>query len=217
MRGGCDFIPLSRGTGCDDARPETRGSAQGTPTAIFLRPPLVSVPVDPGEKDLVELKARYEDLGKARALLAGAEHVATVRQVDTYFSLGDQRLKLRSVVGAKEGQLVYYERPDVGGVKESRVLLASIPDAPAVREILSRVLPVKAEVRKTREIFRFQGVQVHLDTVRGLGKFIEFEKVLAGESDRDAGRKQLESLRAYFQIPDDDLMASSYSDLLASG
>jgi len=27
----------------------------------------------------------------------------------------------------------------------------------------------------------------------------------------------LESLRAYFQIPDDDLMASSYSDLLGSG
>src|SRR5207249_8722933 len=151
------------------------------------------------------------------ALLAGAEHVATARQVDTYFSLGERRFKLRSIEGAREGQLVYYERPDVGGVKESRVLLASIPDAPAVREILARVLPVKAEVRKTREIYRFQGVQVHLDTVRGLGKFIEFEKVLAGESDRDAGRKQLESLRAYFQIPDDDLMASSYSDLLASG
>ncbi|TLZ93290.1 MAG: CYTH domain-containing protein [Methanobacteriota archaeon] len=193
------------------------GPLQSAPTAIFLRPPHVSAPVDSAQKDLVELKARYEDLGKARALLAGAEHAATVRQVDTYFSLGEQRLKLRSIEGAKEGQLVYYERPDVGGVKESRVLLASIPDAPAVREILARVLPVKAEVRKTREIYRFQGVQVHLDTVRGLGKFIEFEKVLAGESDRDAGRKQLESLRAYFQIADDDLMASSYSDLLASG
>src|SRR5207247_4403337 len=56
--------------------------------------------------------------------------------------------------GSEGGQLVYYERPDVGGVKESRVLLASIPDAPAVREILARVLPVKAEVRKTREIYR---------------------------------------------------------------
>jgi predicted adenylyl cyclase CyaB len=185
--------------------------------ATFLWPSLVSAPVDPEPKDLVELKARYEDLGKARALLAGAEHVTTVRQVDTYFSLGEQRLKLRSVVDAKEGQLVYYERPDVGGVKESRVLLASIPDAQAVREILARVLPVKAEVRKTREIYRFQGVQVHLDAVRGLGKFIEFEKVLAAESDREAGRKQLESLRTYFQIPDDDLMASSYSDLVGSG
>jgi len=186
-------------------------------TAIFLWPLLVSDAVDSTQKELVELKARYEDLGKARALLVGADHVTTVRQVDTYFSLGERRLKLRSVAGAKEGQLVYYERPDVGGVKESRVLLASVPDAQAVREILSQILPVKAEVRKTREIYRFQGVQVHLDTVRGLGKFIEFEKVLAGESDRDAARKQLESLKAYFQITDEDLMASSYSDLVESG
>lgn len=163
-------------------------------------------------KQLVELKARYEDLGKARALLSGAERIASVKQVDTYFSLGERRLKLRAVEGTKEGQLVYYERPDVGGVKESRVLLATIPDAQAVRAILSQVFPIKAEVRKTREIYRFQGVQVHLDTVRGLGKFLEFEKVVAGESEREEGRTHLESLRAYFQIRDEDLMATSYSD-----
>src|SRR5437899_12136268 len=57
----------------------------------------------------------------------------------------------------------------MSGVKESRVLLASVSDAVAVREILTQVLPVKAEVRKTREIYRVQGVQVHLDTVVGLG------------------------------------------------
>ena len=85
--------------------------------------------VDSSEKRLVELKARYEDLGKARALLAGAEHVATVKQVDSYLALGERRLKLRSVVGSKEGQLIYYERPDVGGVKESRVLLVPGPAA----------------------------------------------------------------------------------------
>jgi predicted adenylyl cyclase CyaB len=167
-------------------------------------------------KRLVELKARYEDLGKARALLSGAEHVVTVKQLDTYFSLGEQRLKLRSVAGTKDGQLIYYERPDVDGVKESRVLLAAVPDAKAVREILTQVMPVKAEVRKTREIYRFQGVQVHLDTVRGLGKFLELEKVLAEESEREEGRKHLETLRTYFQIPDEDLMASSYSDFLES-
>jgi len=172
--------------------------------------------VDAEAKHLVELKARYEDLGKARALLAGAERVGTFRQVDTYFSVGDRRLKLRSVAGATEGQLIYYERPDVGGVKESRVRIASIPDAATVREILTRILPVKAEVRKTREIFRFQSVQVHLDTVEGLGKFVEFEKVLADESEREAGVKQLESLRAYLQIADEDLMSSSYSDFFES-
>ena len=173
--------------------------------------------MDAGSKHLVELKARYEDLGKARALLAGAERVGTFRQVDTYFSLGDRRLKLRSVAGATEGQLIYYERPDIGGVKESRVLLASIPDAATVREILARIFPVKAEVRKTREIFRFQGVQVHLDTVEGLGRFVEFEKILTDESEREAGVNQLETLRRYLQIADEDLMSSSYSDFFEPG
>ena len=82
--------------------------------------------------------------------------------------------------------------------------------------LVSQVFPVKAEVRKTREIYRFQGVQIHLDTVKGLGKFLEFEKVLAAESERGEGRKHLEALRGYFQIPDEDLMASSYSDFLES-
>ena len=50
--------------------------------------------------------------------------------------------------------------------------------------------------------------------MKGLGKFIEFEKVLGDESEREAGRLELETLRKYFQIPDEDLMASSYSDLV---
>ena len=165
-------------------------------------------------KHLVELKARYEDLGKARALLSGAERVGTFRQVDTYFSLGDRRLKLRAVEGRRDGQLVYYERPDEGGVKESRVLLADLPDAGAVLDILRRTFPVKAEVRKTREIYRLEGVHVHLDSVEGLGKFIEFEKIVSSEAERAAGRTQLDSLVRYFQIDSEDLMASSYSDLL---
>ncbi len=168
-----------------------------------------------GSKHLVELKARYEDLGKARALLSGAERVGTFRQVDTYFALGDRRLKLRTVDGRKEGQLVYYERPDRGGVKESLVLLAELPDGRGVLDILRRTFPVQAEVRKTREIYRLEGVQVHLDTVDGLGRFIEFEKVVSGEAEETAGRRQLESLTAYFQIPSEDLMASSYSDLVS--
>ncbi len=164
----------------------------------------------------MELKARYEDLGKARALLSGAEKVGTFRQVDTYFSVGERRLKLRAVEGRKEGQLVYYERPDEAGVKASLVLLADLPDAAAVLEILRRAFPVQAEVRKTREIYRLEGVQVHLDAVEGLGKFLEFEKTVSGEAEEKAGREQLESLRRYFQVAEEDLMASSYSDLLGA-
>lgn len=170
--------------------------------------------MDPGPPRLVEFKARYEDLGKARALLSGSESVGTVRQVDTYFSLGERRLKVRTVRGRPDAQLVYYERPDEGGVKASRVLLAALPDGAAVLDILRRAFPILAEVRKTREVYRHQGVQVHLDTVEGLGRFIEFEKVLDDRTTETAGRAELESLRVYFQIPEEDVMASSYSDLV---
>jgi len=167
-------------------------------------------------RHLVELKARYEDLGKARALLTGGERLGSYRQVDTYFSLGERRMKVRIVEGHAGGELVYYERPDVGGIKESLVILASLPDATAVVEILRRTFPVQAEVRKTREIYRYHGIQIHLDTVPRLGKFVEFEKVLADESGQEAAKAELEALRRYLQIPDEDLMASSYSDLLES-
>src|SRR5207247_4442114 len=109
--------------------------------------------VESSEKRLVEMKARYEDLGKARALLAGAEHVATVKQVDSYFALGERRLKLRSVGGSSEGQLIYYERPDVGGGKESRVLLVEVPDAKAVLVIIGQMWTVKVETGHVGEVY----------------------------------------------------------------
>src|SRR5881296_3516980 len=107
------------------ARSHSR-SRGGGGERLWEGPP--SPTVDAGARHLVELKARYEDLGKARALLAGSERLGTFRQVDTYFSTGERRLKVRSVEGQREGQLVYYERPDEGGVKESRVLLAPLPE-----------------------------------------------------------------------------------------
>lgn len=171
--------------------------------------------MEPGAR-LVEFKARYEDLGKARALLGTAERVGTFRQVDTYFLLGDRRLKVRTVEGRGDGQLIYYDRPDHAGVKESDVLVADLADAEMVLRILRRAFPVKAEVRKVREVYRFQRVQVHLDSVEGLGRFIEFEMIATTEADRLEARKHLEALRTYFQIPDEDIMASSYSDLLES-
>jgi len=167
-------------------------------------------------KRLVELKARYEDLGKARALLAGSETVGTYRQTDTYFALGERRLKLRETEGRDAGQLIYYERPDDPDVKQSEVMLYEVPDPAVLREMLTRSMGVKAVVRKRREIYRRERVQVHLDEVEGLGRFVEFE--LAVEDTAAAaeeGRATLAAMRVQFSIPDEDLVAASYSDLLA--
>src|SRR3990170_3678710 len=96
------------------------------PDDLAVRPHLL-LPAFPSRgvadrKRLVELKARYEDSGKARALLAGSEHVGTYRQTDTYFALGERRLKLREIGGRLGALLIYYERRDDVGLKESEVL-----------------------------------------------------------------------------------------------
>lgn len=169
-----------------------------------------------GRKRLVELKARYEDLGKARALLAGSERIGIFRQTDTYFALGERRLKLRETEGREVGELIYYERPDDPDVKQSEVMLYEVPDPAVLREMLVRSIGVRAVVRKRREVYRREGVQVHLDEVEGLGRFVEFE--LAVEDSRTAaerGRGTLAAMRTLLGIPDEDLVASSYSDLLA--
>ncbi|MBI4415355.1 MAG: class IV adenylate cyclase [Euryarchaeota archaeon] len=167
-------------------------------------------------KRLVELKARYERSERARAILTGSEHVGTFRQTDTYFALGERRLKLREVEGRRGAQLVYYERPDATDVKESEVLLHEVGDSAALKEMLTRVLGIQVVVRKRREIYRHEGVQVHLDKVDGLGRFLEFELAVEDEADAiAAGRAKLAGLRRAFDIPDEDLVASSYSDLLA--
>ena len=165
---------------------------------------------------LVELKARYEDLGKARALLPGSERIGIYRQTDTYFALGERRLKLREAEGVPVAQLIYYERPDRTDVKDSEVLLYEVRDAATMKEMLTRVLGIQVVVRKRREIYRHEGVQVHLDEVDRLGRFLEFE--LAVEDTAEAserGHATLAAMRSLFGIPDEDLVASSYSDLLA--
>ena len=67
---------------------------------------MAATPIRPAVADrkrLVELKARYEDSGKARALLAGSESIGTYRQADTYFALGERRLKIREAFGRPVG------------------------------------------------------------------------------------------------------------------
>jgi len=201
--------------GCDDV--SRAGAGTATPTSLceasWRRRRYRHVA---DRKRLVELKARYEDIGKARALLHASERVGAYRQTDTYFALGERRLKMREVEGSATAQLVYYERPDRPGAKESEVLLSVVPDAATVKEMLARTLGVQVVVRKRREIYRHEGVQVHLDEVEGLGRFLEFEMAVEDAAEAiERGHANLAAMRRLFDIPDEDLVASSYSDLLA--
>ncbi|HEY2146725.1 MAG TPA: hypothetical protein VGH32_02230, partial [Pirellulales bacterium] len=55
---------------------------------------------------------------------------------------------------------------------------------------------------------------IHLDEVEGIGRFLEFEAVLADGLDDAAGERQVAESRREFGLVEADLLAGSYSDML---
>jgi len=112
--------------------------------------------------------------------------------------------------------LIAYERPDLSGYKESHYRLIAVPEPAEMLDALAAVLDVSIVVSKTRQLFIFEEVRIHLDRVEGLGDFIEFEGVAADGGDPSVFAALLNDLRRSFGIRDGDLLPVSYADLLRS-
>jgi adenylate cyclase class 2 len=142
-----------------------------------------------------------------------AEFRGTDHQTDTYFNTINGRLKLRE--GNIENNLIFYERQDQEGPKNSNFSLVKISDAKGLKEILSRSLGVKIIVQKKREIYFIDNVKFHIDEVPGLGCFVEIE---AGNVHADISeeklRQQCDHYLKEFEIKEEDLVAVSYSDMI---
>jgi adenylate cyclase class IV len=143
-----------------------------------------------------------------------AEPKGVLLQTDIYFNVPKGRLKLRRENDAVD-QLIAYQRSDRPGHRESSYRLVEVEKGSELESALTSVLGVRAVVRKTRQLFLFEGVRIHLDRVDGLGNFIEFEAV-AGDAGVDLGRFEmtLADLRRSFGIEDLHLVGESYADLV---
>ena len=165
---------------------------------------------------MVELKAKVENLSSIQNVLiqSRSEKVGVFHQVDTYYEVPKGRFKLREVEGKAQAELIYYEREDVAKPKRNSVFILSIPNPQTLKLILEQILKVKAVVDKVREIYVHEGVQVHLDTVKGLGHFVEFERITSQNAEQqEKDMAKLERLRAQLDISPKSLKRLSYSDL----
>jgi len=164
----------------------------------------------------VEIKARAGDFGaqreKARELSAAAPEL--LEQEDTFFKTKRGRLKLRRF-SENEGELIYYERPDTQGPTESRYMIIPTREPAVLKDALSKALGISGVVRKRREVYHVAGTRVHMDTVEGLGEFIELEAVLGPDESRGDGRARVRELSTALGIGDSDLVDAAYVDLLA--
>ena len=163
----------------------------------------------------VEIKARCTNPAFIRDYLLSnnAEFRGTDEQTDTYFQVPHGRLKLRE--GNIENNLIYYERSNQAGPKDSHFQLVKIKDAAGLKEALARANGIKTVVKKKREIYYIANVKFHIDEVPGLGSFVEIE---AGNILADLSKEQLKEQCDYylqaFNIQPEDLIEVSYSDML---
>jgi adenylate cyclase, class 2 len=163
----------------------------------------------------VEIKARSTNQDFVRKVLKdrNAEYKGTDHQIDTYFVVPQGRLKLRE--GNIENALIYYEREETTGTKESKIILYPFDPSSKLKEILMNVHEVLVVVDKQREIFFIDNIKFHIDTVASLGTFIEIEaRDYEGNIGREKLQQQCTEYMKLFGIAEADLVQASYSDLL---
>src|SRR4249919_3294751 len=93
-----------------------------------------------------EFKAKAIDLNalEKKLLTLNPKYIGEDNQVDTYFNVAHGRLKLRE--GNIENSLIYYERIDTAGAKQSNILLYHHQADKALKDILIKLHGVKVVV-----------------------------------------------------------------------
>ncbi len=163
----------------------------------------------------VEIKARFNELdrGHLKARSLGAQFVGKDQQIDTYFNVPRGRLKLRQ--SSLSGNfLIPYLRPDALGAKNSQYVLLPVEDVAATKTLLGQMFGLRLIVEKERHIYLWENVRIHLDEVKNLGRFLEFEAVVDAAHSAETCKEQVAFLLKHFDIPETNLIAQSYADMM---
>ena len=163
----------------------------------------------------IEIKAKCSNHEKIRKILKkkNANFLGIDHQEDTYFNVKYGRLKLRE--GDIENNLVYYQRENKSGPKESDFMLFPVKKDSSLKLLLKKSLGILVIVKKVREIYYLDNVKIQLDNVKGLGKFMEIE--VDDKNGKIKKAKAFEQCNYYmnlFGIKKEDLISVSNSDLL---
>jgi len=163
----------------------------------------------------IEIKARITDERRLEAHLAGlkVDFKEQLRQADTFFHVASGRLKLRDF-GDGSAELIHYHRADRAGAKLSDYERVAVSDPSRMRALLERVLGIRGTVRKQRTVLLVGRTRIHVDTVEGLGRFLELEVVLADTDTIADGEQAAAELLKVLEIPAADLVSGAYIDLL---
>jgi predicted adenylyl cyclase CyaB len=112
--------------------------------------------------------------------------------------------------------LIHYVRSDQNGPKRSNYDFYETDNPESLKAALASALGIRGVVRKERHLYLVGQTRVHLDTVSGLGSFVELEVVLRPDQSDMEGQAVARDLMARLDIKDDDLIEVAYIDMLES-
>jgi adenylate cyclase class IV len=136
-----------------------------------------------------------------------------LEQEDTFYLTPNGRLKLR-ILTPQYGELIFYQRANQGGPRQSSYWIAPTGDPLALKTVLSAALEVRGVVKKRRRLYLVGQTRIHLDEVDGLGQFIELEYVMQPGETQAIGLQVVQRIIDQLQISPDDLVPQAYMDLL---
>ena len=110
--------------------------------------------------------------------------------------------------------LIYYDRKDSLEPSQSDIAISFTDSPDTLKSVLSKSLGIRGLVNKKRILYKYAQTRIHLDDVKGLGKFIELEVVLKSNQTSKDGKIIAYELINKFGIQKNDLIDVAYIDLI---
>lgn len=163
----------------------------------------------------LELKFKVIDFEASKRVCKqiGAGYSGVLRQKDTFFRVNGNRLKLRNI-NSRKFELIYYSRSDSKNARESNYEIIPLKAEAPMLSILKHSLGLRGTVIKKRALYLWQNTRIHLDEVKHLGKFMEFEIVCTSSLQTKNAPQQMKKLIEWFGVKKSQLISKSYIDLL---
>ena len=168
----------------------------------------------------IEVKARA-DHERIKYLLndLGARAIGVEHHCDTYynaphrdFSITDEALRIRIV---NRHAVLTYKGKKLDAVSKTREEFETDVDGDTMRSILLSLSFVESGVvRKTRAVFELEDLTICLDSVDGLGEFIEVETIVEFGSDVELHRARIFGFMERLGIGQGDSIRVSYLEML---
>ena len=164
----------------------------------------------------LEIKVTTSNLEevKDKAIKIDAKNKATLSQIDTYFLVGDKRLKLREEKDTN--YIVYYVRSNKKDSKLSKYKIIDIPKNLVwlVKKLFSFIFGIKIIVNKKRNLFMYKNTRIHFDDVKNLGTYIELETVFNTKQNEDDLVAEHNFVIKTLGLDTLEKIPNSYSDLI---